>query len=68
MECIWNTSVAQTISLAYQKKIRENGHYIKTIVGVVCYLVISVDVRPYFTGIAPNIISSTNAAQNFTIA
>ena len=32
------------------------------------YLVISVDIRPYFTGIALNIISSTNTTQNFTIA
>ena len=31
-------------------------------------LVISVDVCPYFTGIAANIISSTNTTQNFTIA
>ena len=34
---------------------------------VVCNLVISVDMHPYFTGIAPNIISSTNTTQNFTI-
>ena len=32
------------------------------------YLVISVDMRPYFTGIALHIISSTNTTQNFTIA
>ena len=32
------------------------------------YLVISVDMRPYFTGIALYIISSTNTTQNFTIA
>ena len=32
------------------------------------YLVISVDTRPYFTGIALHIISSTNTTQNFTIA
>ena len=37
-------------------------------VGVVCILVISVDMHPYFTGIAPNIIFSTNTIQNFTIA
>ena len=36
-------------------------------VGVVCNLIISVDVHPHFTGIAPNIISSTNTTQNFTI-
>ena len=32
------------------------------------YLVISVDMRPYFTSIALNIISTTNTTQNFTIA
>ena len=32
------------------------------------YLFISVDMCPYFTGIALNIISSTNTTQNFTIA
>ena len=32
------------------------------------YLVILVDMRPYFTGIALNIISTTNTTQNFTIA
>ena len=32
------------------------------------YLVISVDKHPYFTGIALNIISSTNTTQNFKIA
>ena len=32
------------------------------------YLVISVEKRPYFTGIALNIISSSNTTQNFTIA
>ena len=37
-------------------------------VGVVCIFVISIDVRPYFTDIAPYIISSTNTTQNFTIA
>ena len=34
----------------------------------VCYLVGSVDVRPYSMGIAPNIISTTNTTQNFTTA
>ena len=33
-----------------------------------CNWIISVDVRPYFTGISLNIISTTNTTQNFTIA
>ena len=37
-------------------------------VGVVCNLIISVDVRPQFTGIALWIIPTTNTIQNFTIA
>ena len=37
-------------------------------VEVMCNLVISVDMRPYFTGIALYIISSTNTTQTFTIA
>ena len=36
--------------------------------GVVCNLVISVDVRSYFTGIALLIIPTTNTTQNITIA
>ena len=32
------------------------------------YFVISVVMRPYFTGIALHIISSANTTQNFTIA
>ena len=37
------------------------------LVGVVCNLVISVDVHSYFTGIALLIIPTTNTTQNFTI-
>ena len=44
---------------------RSEGHQF---VEVVCILVISVDMRPYFAGIALYIISSTNTTQNFTIA
>ena len=37
-------------------------------VGGVLFLVISVDVRSYFTGIALLIIPTTNTTQNFTNA
>ena len=52
----------------FQFQQQKGGGSLLSPVGVSCNLVVSVDMHSYFTGIAPNIISSTNTTQNFTIA
>ena len=59
--------------LVGRKDLYSSTHSSRTILALVLWglyviLVISVDVRPYFTGIALWIIPTTNTTQNFTIA
>ena len=58
---IWFNGISNLISYLIPNSVQ-------ALVGVVCILFGSVDMHLYFTGIAPNIISSTNTTQNFTIA